>query len=240
MPTIRSRKPPRCHPKILIFDVDGVLVDVRWTFWLSALQTVRLLTGKRVGWRGFHEWKAKSGNNDDWTLVSRWATALGRPTTYGQAREAFQKFYWGANGKPGNVAKEKLLVSAAEVQRWSRHAELNLFTGRTRREFLYTFEKWPAAKYFRKVVTQDDVKRKKPDPEGLLKIVGKRDPREALYLGDNIDDALAARAARVPFIGIVPPGGFGGRERGVQFRELGALTILPRITKLSGFLRQLA
>jgi phosphoglycolate phosphatase-like HAD superfamily hydrolase len=34
--------------EILIFDVDGVLVDVRGTYWRSALQTVRHITGKRV------------------------------------------------------------------------------------------------------------------------------------------------------------------------------------------------
>jgi len=32
-------------PEILIFDVDGVLVDVRGTYWRSALDTVRHLTG---------------------------------------------------------------------------------------------------------------------------------------------------------------------------------------------------
>jgi len=42
----------------------------------------------------------------------------------------------------------------------------------------------------------DDAKRK-PHPEGLHKILGGRDPSTALYLGDNIDDALAAREANV-------------------------------------------
>ena len=49
---------------------------------------------------------------------------------------------------------------------------------------------------------------KKPDPEGLRIILAGRDPKSALYLGDNIDDALAARAAGVPFMGILPKAGF--------------------------------
>jgi beta-phosphoglucomutase-like phosphatase (HAD superfamily) len=33
------------RPQILIFDVDGVLVDVRGTYWRSALETVRSPSG---------------------------------------------------------------------------------------------------------------------------------------------------------------------------------------------------
>jgi HAD superfamily phosphatase len=219
-------------PKILIFDVDGVLVDVRQSFWLSALETMRFLTGKRVAWSELHKWKSKPGNNDDWNMVSNWATALGRPTTYEQAREAFQQFYWGQNGKPGNVRKERLLVSPRQIQEWARRFELDLFTGRTRQEFSYTFEPWPASRHFRTVITMNDVPRKKPYPDGLLKILGDRDPAMALYVGDNVDDALAARDARVPFMAILPPGTFEYRKRAARFRELGALALLPRVTAL--------
>jgi len=223
-------------PKILIFDVDGVLVDVRRSFWGSALDTVRFLTGKRVTWAELYKWKAKPGNNDDWSMVSRWATALGRPTTYEEARDAFQPFYWGANGQPGNVRKEKLLIAPGQVARWASHFELNLFTGRTRQEFAYTFERWPGTAHFRTIVTMDDVKRKKPYPDGLLKILGHRDPATALYVGDNIDDALAARDARVPFIAILPPGAHRTRSRAAQFRQLGARMLLPKIAGLNRYL----
>ena len=225
------------HPQqILIFDVDGVLVDVRQSFWCSALQTVRYLTGKRVAWAELYKWKSKPGNNDDWSLVSHWATALGRPTTYEQARDAFQQFYWDFDGRPGNVRREKPLVTQRQIENWARRFELDLFTGRTRQEFAYTFDRWKASRRFRTIVTMDDVKRKKPFPDGLLKILAGRDPQTALYVGDNIDDALAARDARVPFVGIVQPGLFGNRERSRRFRELGALAILPRATALNRLL----
>ena len=219
-------------PQILIFDVDGVLVDVRESFWRSALDTVRFLTGKRVTWAELYKWKNKPGNNDDWSMVSHWATALGRPTSYEEARDAFQQFYWDSNGGPGNVRKEKMLISPAQIDRWAKRFELNLFTGRTRREFSYTFERWPGASHFRTVVTMDDVKRKKPYPDGLLKILMKRDPAAALYVGDNVDDALAARDAGVPFVAILPKNAYGYRERAKRFRELGALALLPRATAL--------
>jgi phosphoglycolate phosphatase-like HAD superfamily hydrolase len=168
-------------------------------------------------------------------MVSRWVTALGAPTTYEEAREAFQPFYWGSNGKPGNVAKEKWLIAPKMVEKWARRRELNLFTGRTRQEFEYSFERWPAAKYFRMVVTMDDA-RKKPYPDGLLTILGERDPKTALYLGDNVDDALSAQAAGVPFMAILPKNSYDYRERARRFRELGALVLLDRARQLDRWL----
>jgi HAD superfamily hydrolase (TIGR01548 family) len=231
----RKKRADKINPEILIFDVDGVLVDVKETYWRSGLQTMHALTGKKVTWADFYEWKRKPGNNDDWTMVSRWATALGFPTTYEQARLAFQLFYWGKDGEAGNVVKEKVLVTPRLIENWAKRRELNLFTGRTREEFAYTFERWPAARFFRNVVTMDDAK-KKPDPEGLRLILGEREPHAALYLGDNIDDALAAKAAGMPFMAILPKGSYDYRQRAKKFRELGAVTLLERVRDLENWL----
>jgi HAD superfamily hydrolase (TIGR01548 family) len=233
--TLRKEKKRRAQPQILIFDVDGVLVDVRGTYWRSALETVRYLTGKRVTYDELHKWKSKPGFNDDWSMVSAWVTALGKPISYEEARAAFERFYWGSDGRPGNVRNEKLLVTPRQIERWAKRFELNLFTGRTRQEFSFTFDRWPAAKYFRTIITMDDA-RKKPHPEGLQTILGARDPATALYLGDNIDDALAAREAGVPFMAIIAPGEHGYRERATRFRKLGALALLSRATELNRWL----
>jgi len=235
----KTRKPGRSlklFPEILIFDVDGVLVDVRGTYWRSALDTVRHLTGKRVTSAELHKWKAKPGNNDDWAMVASWVTSLGKPMNYEEAKEAFSKFYWGTPEQPGNVKNEKHIVSPRQIERWAKCYELNLFTGRTRQEFRYTFAEWPGTKHFRMVVTMDDVAKIKPNPEGLYKILGKRDPTTALYIGDNIDDALAARDAGVPFMAIIAQGEHGYRVRSKRFRELGALALLPRATDLGAWL----
>src|SRR5258707_5890836 len=190
VPAARKHAPTQ----ILIFDVDGVLVDVRGTYWRSALQTVRHITGERVTYAELHRWKSKPGFNDDWSMVSAWVSSLGHPTSYEEARAAFEKFYWGSDGQPGNVRNEKLMVTRLQIEKSSRKFELNLFTGRTRQEFSFTFEKWRATKYFRTIVTMDDAKRK-PHPEGLRKILGERDPATELCLADNIHDALGAPGA---------------------------------------------
>ena len=226
----------RALPQILIFDVDGVLVDVRGTYWRSALQTVQFLSGHRVTFKQLHEWKSQPGFNDDWRMTAAWVTSLGRPTTYEQARDTFNRFYWGADGKPGNVRNEKMLVTSRQIARWAARFELNIFTGRNRKEFRFTFDRWPATHHFRQVVTMDDVPRMKPHPDGLLKILAGRYPATALYVGDNVDDALAAREAGVPFVALLPRAAHQYHERVAYFRKLGALTLLRRATDLNTWL----
>jgi len=68
--------------------------------------------------------------------------------------------------------------------------------------------------------------------------LGKRDPATALYLGDNIDDALAARDAGVPFAAIIAAGEPNYRDRAAAFRELGAVALLPRATDVNKLLRK--
>lgn len=236
MPKSQVNQSGKISPEILIFDVDGVLVDVRQTYWRTALETVRYLTGKRVTRAELHCWKSKPGNNDDWRMVSNWVTALGHPTSYEEARAAFEKFYWGNGEQLGNVRREKMVITPVQVARWASRYELNLFTGRNRQEYEFTFSKWPSTPHFRTVITMDDVKKMKPHPEGLYKILGKRDPATALYLGDNIDDALAARDAGVPFAAIIAPDEHNYRQRAATFRELGALALLPRATDVNKLL----
>ena len=55
---------------------------------------------------------------------------------------------------------------------------------------------------FDPVVGVDDVVNTKPDPEGLRKIRSSSYHGKCWYLGDTVDDARAAKAAGIPFIGI--------------------------------------
>jgi phosphoglycolate phosphatase-like HAD superfamily hydrolase len=128
-----------------------------------------------------------------------------------------------------------MIVTPRQIARWAARYELNLFTGRTRQEFLKTFDTWPAAQHFHTVITMDDAP-KKPLPDGLIKILQGRDPGTALYLGDNIDDALAAQAAGVPFLAVLSSGEYDHRERAARFSELGALGLLKRATDLNRWL----
>lgn len=225
----------RAAPSLVIFDVDGVLVDTRGSFQRTTLETVRLFTGKRVSRAELHRWKNRPGFNDDWKLSHIWVRSLGGDFKYEEVKRRFQEIYWGKNGS-GNVAHEKWLLSKSSLRRLAESAELAIFTGRTRRELDYTLDRWKVRGFFKQIVTVEDVQRGKPDPEGLFAILDERDPGIALYVGDNVDDAMAARSARVPFAGVLPVRSEERRQRGGRLRKLGAQTILGDVNDLEAWL----
>jgi HAD superfamily hydrolase (TIGR01548 family) len=223
------------HPAVIIFDVDGVLVDTRGSFQRTTLETVKFFSGKRVTRRELHRWKNRPGFNDDWKLSTAWVKALGRNIEYEEVKRKFVELYWGKKGK-GNVAQEKWLLPAANLRRLSKLAELDIFTGRIRRELDYTLDRCGARDFFHRIVSVENVKRPKPAPDGLLQILDGRNSSIALYVGDNVDDALAAQAARMAFVGILPRRSEERRQRGTLLRELGALAILSDVKELEGWI----
>jgi HAD superfamily hydrolase (TIGR01548 family) len=221
--------------EVVIFDVDGVLVDVRGSFHRSTVQTVHHFTGRRVAASEIQRWKSKSGFNDDWKLSTAWIKELGGNAKYEEVKEQFMKFYWG-NGTNGNVMREKWLAPVARLKRWAGRAELALFTGRTRQELNHSLKQFRVEKVFQRVVTMDDLTRLKPHPDGLLRILDGRSPESAIYLGDNVDDALASQAAGVPFLGVLPRNSAARRMRGAMLRKLGALSILHNVNELENWM----
>lgn len=227
----------RISPRVIIFDVDGVLVDARGSFHRSALQTVEHFTGKRATPAELHRWKLKPGYNDDWKLTTDWVNARGVPTGYDQVKDKFIEFYWGnGRGLRGNAGKEEWIASRAVLRRLGRRFELAIFTGRIHCEFAHTVKRFRVTDYFGEVVTASDVPRSKPYPDGLLRILRGRDPQCALYLGDNVDDAAAARAARVPFWGVLAPDLPHRRTLAARLKQNGALRILAGVNELEKWL----
>jgi HAD superfamily phosphatase len=223
-------------PSVIIFDVDGVLVDVRGSFQKTTLETVEFFTGRKVTRAELHRWKNQSGYNDDWKLSTAWVRSLGAHAEYGEVKRKFVELYWGQNGD-GNVRNERWLLPEAKIRHLAGRAELGIFTGRTQGELEYTLSRSGCARYFRRLVTVEDVTLPKPDPQGLLQILNGRDPADALYLGDNVDDALAARAAATRFVGVLPRGGVEWRERAERLWQLRAETILHHVRELEPWLR---
>lgn len=234
-----ARNPAKWHPELIIFDVDGVLVDVRGSFHLTTLQTVRFFTGKRVTFDELQKWKNRSGFNDDWTLSTAWVQSLGGKFEYEEVKRKFVELYWGSD-HTGNVQREKWLLPTRMLARLSKLAELAIFTGRTRKELDYTLDARGVRKFFHDIITVEDVTRPKPDPEGLLKILKSRDPEGAVYVGDSVDDALASQSAKIPFVGVLFGKGEARRQRADLLRERGAQVVIDKITDLEKWIAKAA
>ncbi|HYL11311.1 MAG TPA: HAD family hydrolase [Candidatus Acidoferrales bacterium] len=229
-----AKSPPR---RLIIFDVDGVLVDTRGSFQQTTLETVEFFTGRRVTRTELHRWKNRPGFNDDWKLSHEWVRALGGDFEFEEVKRKFQEIYWGKNGK-GNVSQEKWLLPRGTLRRLQRIADLAIFTGRVWREMDYTLDRARVREFFDPILTVEEVARPKPDPEGLLRILGGRPASLALYVGDNVDDALAAKCAEMRFVGVLPRNSQERRQKGSQLRKLGAESILGEISELEAWLER--
>jgi HAD superfamily phosphatase len=224
-------------PQIIIFDVDGVLVDVRGSFHRTLIETLYHFTGKRVSSAEVHAWKNRGGFNDDWKLSHAWIQSLGFQNSYEEIKSKFQEIYWG-DGRSGNVRRERWLLPKPALKRLAKNSELAIFTGRVRAELDYTLDRNQLRGYFKTIVTVENVRLPKPDPQGLELILNGRDAGSAIYLGDNIDDARAAQAARVPFIGVLPYRSEARRHRAASLTKLGARTILGSVRQFEDWLKK--
>ncbi len=221
--------------RLLIFDMDGVLVDVTDSYRRTIAETVKLFTGTEITNGEIQELKNRGHSNNDWDLTLEIVESLGRRTTKEQVIAEFQKIYLG-NNYDGLIARERWLPQNGLFERLAQRFRFAMFSGRERWEVLHTLGKFAPGAVFDPIVGMEDVKREKPDPEGLLKIVEQLAPEEVFYIGDVMDDCLAARAARVSFIGVV------GDEIPMRakleslFREQGARAVIASVNELESVL----
>ena len=94
-------------------------------------------------------------------------------------------------------------------------------------------DRWGVRELFATIVSRDDVRRIKPDPESLLLALERLglQPSEALNVGDTPLDVRAGLAAGVETIGVLTG---AGTEQ--QLRGAGATRILPSLCALPDFL----
>ena len=216
---------------LLIFDMDGVLVDVTESYRQTIIEAVKHFAGAVVTHKEIQAAKNRGGSNNDWDLTLELVRERGGAPAREKVIEVFQRIYLGENCN-GLISRERWLPQDHLLQRLSQRFRLALFTGRERWEALFTLSKFAPGVVFDPVVGMEDVQREKPHPEGLLKIMEQVKPEQAFYIGDVMDDCRAARAAAVPFIGVVSPENPLREELERLFRQEVVRAILSDINEL--------
>jgi HAD superfamily phosphatase len=190
---------------LLIFDMDGVLVDVTESYRETIARTVARFTGAEVTRAQIQDYKNQGGFNDDWALTHHIIRKAGVDAPFEGVRECFQRVFLG-NGGDGLILRERWIAHPGALEKLGERFRLAVFTGRPREEADLTLNRFAGGLVFDPVVGMYDVEKRKPHPEGLQRILdGNRDGGPAFYIGDSVDDARCARAAGVPFIGIAAP-----------------------------------
>lgn len=215
---------------LIIFDMDGVLVDVTASYRAAIQSTVKHFTGYEPAAIEIQDWKNRGGFNDDWHLSHQMIHERGGATSHAEVVEYFQRVFHG-NGKEGLILKERWLAGDGLLDRLGATHVLAIFTGRLRWEATLTLDRFTRTK-FAAIVGVDDVTRPKPDPEGLLKIISSIEHASCWYVGDTVDDAQAAASAGVPFVGIAEPTNPRYEELAQLLRATGTVAILDDIQSL--------
>jgi HAD superfamily phosphatase len=118
---------------LLIFDMDGVLVEVSESYRETIQQTVQHFTGTRIARETIQEWKNQGGWNDDWALSHALIKAAGVTVEYQPVVDQFQKLFHG-DGTNGLMLRERWIAQPGLFDRLTARLHCAVFTGRLRWE----------------------------------------------------------------------------------------------------------
>jgi HAD superfamily phosphatase len=217
--------------RLLVFDMDGVLVDVTESYRETIQRTVEHFTSRRVSREEIQDWKNRGGWNDDWALSHRLIGECGVEVEYQSVVQHFNSIFHG-NGSDGLILRERWVAGNGLFERLAAGFDLAVFTGRLRWEAELTLKRCAPHLNFSPIVGSDDVTRPKPDPEGLLKICEGSRAAQRWYIGDTVDDARCACKAGIPFIGIAAPTSPRHHELVALLRAEKAIAVLDDINAL--------
>ena len=213
--------------QILVFDMDGVLVDVTESYRETIVKTVEHFTGKTVSRDSIQEYKNQGGWNNDWLLSQKICRDLGLEIPYATIVEYFNYLFL----DQGMIHRERWLPRDGLLDRLGERFEFAIFTGRTTEEAEITLKREGVRERFL-LVSANDVECEKPAPDGLLKIAAMHPGKKLLYIGDTVDDARCAKAAYVPFIGIAARHSPRREELADLLRVEGAIQVIEDINEI--------
>jgi HAD superfamily phosphatase len=210
----------------ILFDIDGTLIDESRSYREAARRTAEFLLRSPVTMDEVDAVKALPGFNNDWDAT--WALvgkrvhgSIHRPDAadrgsyaYRRLRNIFQTYYLGhrlwsqiSGEEPPFPWEEPLmetetpLIRRETLQRLSPFT-LGIATSRPRTEALMALRMHGFEEFFppSAIVAMEDAPREKPHPAPLQRLVRLLGCVSPVYVGDTINDALAASAAGIPFV----------------------------------------
>ncbi len=212
---------------MLVFDMDGVLVEVGDSYRETLVLTVKHFTHQTITRDSIQEYKNQGGWNNDWSLSQKICRDLGVEIPYDTIVEYFNYLFL----DQGMIHRERWIPRDGLLDRLAEKFEFAIFTGRTTEEAEITLKREGLRDRFL-LVTANDVEREKPAPDGLLKIAAMHPSKKLLYIGDTVDDARCAKAAYVPFIGVAARRSSRRDELVELLQREGAIQVIEDINEI--------
>lgn len=178
----------------LIFDIDGILVDVSRSYREAIRRTAEYFLKRNVLMPEVDQIKNIVGMNNDWD--ASYSLINESKISFKTVKDYFQKIYLG-----GLIDKEKLLVPKQKLLLLKeKYKKLGIATGRPKKEAEYVINKNNLEKIFDCIVALEDVDNSKPSPDSLLAVIKKLGLKQTVYIGDSPSDVFAAEKAKIPSI----------------------------------------
>ena len=94
---------------IIVFDMDGVLVEVTESYRATIQATVKHFTGQEPTGAEIQDWKNRGGYNDDWKLCSHMIRDCGKDVPFDDVVNHFQTIFHG-DGTNGLILREQWIA----------------------------------------------------------------------------------------------------------------------------------
>lgn len=139
-----------------------------------------------------------------------------KSAAYRKVKDIFQAFYLGKTlfrqiyeyepplkMDEGLISLETLLIDPMILKRLASNYLLGIATSRPRFEALYAVNNLKLSPDYIKIeflIAKEDVKNEKPEPDPLLEVQRRMKVKWPIYIGDTINDVVAAKKANMPCI----------------------------------------
>tara|TARA_B100000965_G_C19474878_1_gene705744 strand:- start:178 stop:795 length:618 start_codon:yes stop_codon:yes gene_type:complete len=170
--------------KLIIFDLDGVLIDSS-----DNMKFALKLTSEKLNINlKFNQYKKYIGLPFEEIMKN-----MGVKENINLIKKNYI-FYSQKNLHKINISKERL----STLKKLKKFCDLAVFTSKDKKRTRLILSKY---KLFNMIVTSDDVKKGKPNPNGLNKIIKKLKSKKTnvFYVGDSYYDYKAALKAKIKY-----------------------------------------
>ncbi len=183
----------------IIFDIDGILVDVSKSYREAIRQTAGFFMKREVKMDEVTRIKNKLGMNNDWVATYSLINNLAIP--FETVKSYFQSLYLGSSKNKGFINNEKLFIPKTKLEQLKKnYKKLGIATDRPKMEAEYVINKNKLRGLFDCIVAMEDVKKGKPAPDMILTVIKKLKLKNTVYIGDSPSDIIASKAAGIPSI----------------------------------------
>ncbi len=205
--------------RCVLFDLDGTLVDT-WNLYVEAyLRTLEPYVGRRLTL----EELIRLGPTSELRLLRRTLSGHDAESAHGEFLRHYRSLH------PTHFEGQYPGVREMLHDLRGLGLRLGIVTGKSRSAWEITDQAADLGA-FDVTITDEDVVEAKPNPEGLVLALARLGipAAEAIYVGDSVGDAKAARAAHVRFAAALWPKAAPELDKfRTQVREAGVWSELP-------------